>query len=163
MRYRWCQTRFAVVCIWMRPNTDRKVRSKANKVVPRGNKCRSPANLKHFPQRTTLAHKLVTYFCRRARKRLVGVTGVLRSEQRLFPEVRLRNGRIKEVKSSRRPPRVSFRESALPLRLYGGARGRGAVHDVTQVKSQASARVRKNGKPCLTTVSSNALLDDNDS
>lgn len=79
---------------------------------------------------------------------------VLRSEPRLsrrfdFERLRLR-------KCSNRQLRVTFREFAQPLSLYGGAQGRGAVCDVTQVKSQTRARsrphkaiARANGKLCL--------------
>lgn len=93
-----------------------------------GNKCRSL----NFPTSRTSRSEQLEAFPHKLTSAAEQGTGLsagpgLALGTAAFPEVRLRNAQIKEVKSSRRPPRVCIRESAQPPRLYGGARGRVAA------------------------------------
>lgn len=115
-----------------------KIRSKPIKspLDTRGdNKCRSfnlPAsnNFNNYPPRTNRSGTNCGLTFRRARKWLVAVKESCAAP---FPKVLLRKAKIKEVFQP--PLRVTFREFAQPLRLYGGAKGGGAVCDVIQVKT----------------------------
>lgn len=116
-----------------------------------GNKCRSlnfPAtsNLTHFPPRATWSAPAQTYFCRRARKRLVGGTRFCTPNRGFSETLRLRKWSVPGGR------RASLSAGPRSRCVYMAARGAGSPCDVIQVKSQPGARERPNGKACGTSL-----------